>query len=373
MSVPEYVFTHRIQEFYDELRSGRNLWKVDETLGFVDEKGRTMIKRWLQDPRYTWTFGRGFTILQQAPPIVSLVVDSDSDRSYMLGNYSSQGIDYEPDLVTPQNAWTQNARLKTGSFLLVMTAPNADMLTAMYCLIERALYEGETANLGEENIIQFYDYGISELRYSGTDVRPDQSYIPTAAWARTLRINCMYQHTWTGRNYSDKGFVFSIDLGNIYAQDDLVSNSPVFVDGNPSTTSSTQTTFMNAPGINMFGQTIDDETVILTTDSLAPSIDNVLVCLPNSALMFSVTVGANIVGRSSAIWKFAGILRRYETADSTHLIGITTYDVVSDAVFERTYIDIDVDHTLGALQISATGDLTQVIKWEANIQAKELI
>lgn len=372
MSVPEYVFTHRIQEFYDELRSGRNLWKVDETLGFVDEKGRNMIKRWLQDPRYAWTFGRGYTILQQAPPIVSLVVDSDSDRSYMLGNYANQGIDYEPDLITPQSAWTQNARLKSGSFLMVMTAPNADMLTAMYCLIERALYEGETANLGEENIIQFYDYGISELRYSGTDVRPDQSYIPTATWARTLRINCMYTHTWTGRNYNNTGFVFSIDLGNIYTQDDEYQKYPAFVDGNPSTKSSAQTTFMNAPGINLTGQTTDNQTIILTMDEQLPSLDNVLVCPAHTALMFSVTVGANIVGRSSAIWKFAGIIRRYESTIGTHLIGITTYDVVSDDIFETTYIDIDVDTTLGALKISATGTTDQVIKWEANVQVKEL-
>lgn len=373
MSVPEYVFQHRIQEFYDELKSGRNLWKIDETLGFVDEKGRNLIKKWIQDPRFPWTFGRGYTVLQQAAPVISLVVDADSDRSYMLGNYAGDGTDYEPDGTTPQSSWTQNARLKTGSFLIVMTAPNADMLTAMYALIERALYEGETANLGEENIIQFFDYGISELRYSGTDIRPDQSYIPTNTWARTLRIGCTYLHTWTGRSFGSGGYAFSIDLGNVYATDDTeIQRNPQFVDGYPAIQSSAEQTYMNAPGVNLYGKTIDATTAILTTDGMGMSTDNSLVLTNNSALMFSATIGANIIGISSAIWKFAGIIRRYDTPESTHLIGITTYDVVADPIFEETYIDIDVDLELGALKISAKGVNTQIIDWNANIQTKEL-
>jgi hypothetical protein len=243
----------------------------------------------------------------------------------------------------------------------------------MYCLIERAMYEGETANMGEENIIQFYNYGISELRYSGTDVRPDQSYIPTGTWARTLRINCTFQHHWTGRNYDKNGYVFSIDLGNVYAQDDLLQKNPEFVENAPAIQASRGTTFLNAPGINLIGKTTDSQTVILTMDGLLPSLDNVLTVGQHTALMFSVSVGANIIGISSAIWKFAGIIRRYDSTASTHLIGITTYDVVADSVFEPTYIDIDVDTNMGALKISATGVSDYVIDWEANIQLKELV
>lgn len=373
MSVPEYVFLHRIQEFYDQLRSGKNLWKIDETLNFVDERGRQMIKRWIQDERFPWTFGRGYTILQQTAPVVSLVVDADSDRSYMLGNYAGQGIDYEPDAVTPQMHWIESARLKSGSFIIVMTAPNSDVLTAMYCLIERALYEGETAPLNEENIIQFYDYNISELRYSGSDIRPDQSYIPTNTWARTLRISCTYMHTWTGRVYSKNGYMFSIDIGNVYNGDDQIQFNPTIVDGNPAITSSKQETYIDVPGVNLYGTTVDTETVVLTTDKQDPSLDNVLVVPSNTALMFSVTIGANILGAASAVWKFAGIIRRYDSENTTHLIGITAYDVVSDIMFETTYVEIDVDHSLGALQITATGANTRTISWNANIQTKELI
>jgi len=215
MSVPEYVFKNRVIEFYNLLKSGQNLWKVDETLAFIDERGREMIKKWLQDDRYVWKIGSGYSVLTQPPPIISLVVDADSDRQHILGNYAGEGIGYEPDDLTPQEYWKESARLKTGTFRFVLMAPNADMLTAMYCLLERAMYEGETPPIGEENIITFSDYGIGELSYSGTDLRPDESYLPTSAFARTLSVSCTYLHTWTGRMYGKQGFALSIDVGNV--------------------------------------------------------------------------------------------------------------------------------------------------------------
>lgn len=373
MSVPEYVFLHRIQEFYDELRSGRNLWKIDETLGFVDEKGRAMIKKWIQDPRFPWTFGRGYTILQQRSPIISLVVDSASDRSYMLGNYATDGTIIDPLSEKPQAYWQENARFKTGSFLIVMTAPNSDMLTAIYCLIERALYEGESSNIGEENIIQFSDYNISELRYSGTDIRPDQSYIPTNTWARSLRINCTYLHTWSGRHYSDTGYAFSINLGNVSNTDgDIIQTNPEFVDGVPVLPTGSSLAYIPIPGTTLNGSTSNNSTSFLTSDGLAPSVDNILIVPPNTSLIFDARIGASVNGQSSALWTFSGVVRRENLPSSTVLVGLTSSNVVADTLFANTYIDIETDPTIGALNISATGADSYNITWTANIQFKEI-
>ena len=372
MSVPEYVFMHRIKEFYDELRSGRNLWKVDETLGFVDEKSRTMIKRWIQDPRFEWTFGKGYSVLQKEAPIISLVVDADADRNYMLGNYASDGIIMDADAVTPQMYYAENARFKSGTFLIVMTAPNADMLTAMYCLVERALYEGESANLGEEHIIQFNDYNISELRYSGTDVRPDQNYIPLNTWARTLKINCTYIHTWQGRIYSKNGYAFTVDLGNIYAGDDLLQKNPEFIEGYPVLPTSQSQTYTPTPGVTLTASTVGTTPVAFTADGQFPAADNILVVPANSTLVFDAAIGANINGTASAFWKFGGVVRRANALSSTTLVGITAYEVVADALFSSTYIDIDVDQSLGALKIQATGLPETSIDWSASVQFKEL-
>jgi hypothetical protein len=228
MSIPEYVFLNRLEEFYAMLKNGQNLWKIDETLNFIDEKGREMIKKWIQDDKYPWTIGRGYSVLTQNPPIISLVVDADRDREagQMIGNYAGQGIGYEPDGITPQEYWVSSARLKTGTFRFVLMAPNADMLSAMYCLLERAMYEGETPPVGEENIITFSDYGIGELYYSGSDLRPDESYVPTSAFARTLSVTCTYEHNWSGRIYGKEGFALSVDVGNVIAYDDEIRHNP---------------------------------------------------------------------------------------------------------------------------------------------------
>lgn len=114
MSVPEYVFLNRIREFYEQLRAGRNLWKIDETLHFFDERGRSMVKRWIQDEKYPWSIGRGYGLLTQQAPVISLVIQGDSDRpgGNFMGNYAEQFIEYESDQVTPRDYWQTSARIK---------------------------------------------------------------------------------------------------------------------------------------------------------------------------------------------------------------------------------------------------------------------
>lgn len=375
MSVPEYVFMHRIEEFYDQLRAGRNLWKIDETLGYIDERGREIIKKWVQDERFPWQFGRGYTLLTQPPPIVSLIIDSDSDRpsGTFLGNYAAEGIDYEPDDITPQSYWQKNARLKTGTFMFVFTAPNADMLSAMYSLVERALYEGETPPVGEENIIHFNDYGISEMRYSGGDVRPDQTFVPTASWARTLNVTCTYMHSWTGRIWGKENYVFSIDTGTIYTDEGKLQNNPILIGSNPVLEIETFPIYLSNTGIQLRASTIDNSTsVVLTADGLPYSIANVLSVPKNTTISFSILVTANANGGQYAgLWEFSGLVKREITAATTVLLGITPPRVVADNIFTTAFIDVYEDRSLGALIIAATGLPSTSIQWSARVQEQE--
>ena len=366
---------HRIEEFYDQLRNGKNLWKIDETLGYIDERGREIIKKWIQDERYPWQFGRGYSLLTQAPPIVSLIVDSDSDRpsGTFLGNYAGEGIDYEPDGVTPRSYWLENARLKTGTFMFVFMAPNADMLSAMYTLVERALYEGETAPVNEPDILQFGDYGISELRYSGGDVRPDQAFVPTASWARTLSVTCTYMHSWTGRIWGKENYVFSIDPGTVYSTDTLVQTNPPLIGNNPVLPTEVIPVYLSNTGIQLRASTSDSyNSVVLTADGQPYSIANVLSVPKNTTISFSILVTANANnGQYAGLWEFSGLVKREVTAATTALLGITPPRVVADRIFSTAYIDVYEDRSLGALIIAATGVPSTSIQWSARVQEQE--
>lgn len=377
MSVPEYVFLNRVREFYEELRSGRNLWKIDEALHFIDERGRTMIKRWVQDERYPWTIGRGYTILAQPAPIVSLVVQGDSDRpgGYFIGNYAGDGIEYEPDGTTPQEYWNSSGRLKNGSFLFIITAPNIDMLNAMYCLLERALYEGESPPVNEPNIICFNDYGIGELSYRGADVRPDQSYLPTNTFARMLTVSCTYSQIWSGKLFGKSGYAFSIDIGNVYAYDnENIQTNPVIIDGIPALPlSSPSSPSTSGGGVTFTTSTVNTLTPsVFTTDGGPQRPDNVFLVPPFTSLMFDAIIGANQQGAAAAFWKFSGIIRRENSESTTRLVGLTTPQVVADEIFADTYVDIHADTANGALIISAKGLSDEAITWKASIVAKEL-
>ena len=378
MSVPEYVFLHRIQEFYDQLRAGRNLWKIDETLDFIDERGRQMIKKWVQDPRYPWTLGRGYTILSQPAPVISLVVDSDSDRpaGNFIGQYAGSGIRYD-DEGNPKEAWEQHAKLKHGSFLFVFTAPNADMLTAMYTLVERAMYEGESPPINEKNIITFSDYGINELTYRGSDLRPDTNYLPTATFARTLNVSCSYLHTWTGRIFGKNNYVFSINIGNVYEQQDNIyiqeNPLPEYVSGaqpeiieNPITP-----IFITSPGIVLRGKTtIGNIPVYLTTNGQQPSVDNIIRIPDNTTLSFDMTITAYSSTSDTSMWKISGVISRTDGASTTALHDLTQPVVISDVIFENAYVDIYADTVNGALMVTATGIDGLALSWNATIEIR---
>ena len=363
MSIPEYVFIHRVQEFYDQLRFGKNLWKIDETLNFIDEKGREIVKRWIQDERYKWTLGRGYSVLTQPAPLISLVVDGDHDRpsGQVLGNYADDGISYNEEGVA-QEYWQQNVRLKTGTFMFVLIAPNSDMLNAMYCLLERALYEGESAPINEPGIISFENYGITELSYSGSDIRPDQNYAPTSTFARTLSVSCTYPHNWSGRIFGTDGYAFSIDFGDIYEDGTQDQQTPLSIVSN------------DLPGVSLSAVSFGSTTpVIMTTNGNIPSIDNLLVVPENTALIFDATIGAvTTSGGAAGLWRFAGVIRRETTTYSTKLVGVTTPTVVADSQFAQTYVEVYENTSIGALMISVSGAPNIELYWNANVQTKEI-
>lgn len=215
MSLPEYVFFERVRHFYEELRTGKTLYKVDEVLYFLDDKSLEMTKRWLVDDRFQWNIGKGWSMLTQAPPVVAMTLDSEQDHMQFIGNLTGEENEYDSqgNIIAWSNTY---GRLKSGNINFFLLAPNSDMITAMYLLVQRALSEGESPTQDQPGLRSFEWYGISQLRYNGTDIRPDQTTLPTMMFARTLSVSCTYLMRWADKKYADEeGFVSSIDLGNV--------------------------------------------------------------------------------------------------------------------------------------------------------------
>lgn len=214
MSVAEYVFLNRINDFYKRMRAGEFSEKLDEIFYFLDEKSKVMTKKWLMDDRFEWTIGRGWSLLTQTPPIVAQTLEMESDRQQVIGNHMGEDTSYDAD----GNETVHHdihGRIKTARFTFFLLAPNSDMITAMYLVIQRALSEGETPTSSEPYIIPYEQMGITDLYYSGGDLRPDQNFLPNIAFARSLTITCNYIHQWRGGSFGKYGFVSSIELGTV--------------------------------------------------------------------------------------------------------------------------------------------------------------
>lgn len=219
MPMPEYVFHARIVDFYERMRSGKNLHKLDEVFYFLDEKSLTMTKKWLMDERFPWTIGKGWGLLTQTPPLVAMTLEAESDRDggMAIGNISNYaGTVYED---TPEKNpimyFEEHGRLKNARFNFILVAPSSDMISAMYLLMIRALMEGESPPIDEPHIIPYESYGIGELHYSGSDIKPNNEFLPTVAFARTITVQCTYLQFYRGVSLGNNGFASSIDIGNV--------------------------------------------------------------------------------------------------------------------------------------------------------------
>ena len=214
MSVAEYVFINRITDFYKRMRAGEFPEKLDEIFYFLDEKSKVMTKKWLMDDRFEWTIGKGWSLLTQTPPIVAQTMDIESDRQQVLGNYMGESTSYDKNGDETEH-FQGFGRIKTARFNFFLVAPNSDMITAMYLVLQRALAEGESPTLNEPYIVPYEQMGITELSYSGGDLRPDQNFLPNVAFARTLTVTCSYIHQWRGSSFGKYGFVSNIEIGNV--------------------------------------------------------------------------------------------------------------------------------------------------------------
>lgn len=217
MSLPEYVFFERVRNFYEELRTGKSIDKVDEVLYFLDAKSVEITKKWLTDERFPWNIGKGWSMLTQTPPVVAMTLDNEQDHpgGQFIGNYTGEYTEFDTagEIMSYSETY---GRMKTGTINFFLLAPNADMITAMYLLVQRALVEGESPTINQPGMHSFEHYGISHLRYSGSDIRPDQNMLPSMMFARTLSVSCSYLNIWAGTKYGNtEGFITSIDLGTV--------------------------------------------------------------------------------------------------------------------------------------------------------------
>ena len=217
--MPEYALFNRVSDFYERIRAGKNLHKLDEIFYFLDEKSLEMTKRWIMDERFPWSIGKGWSLLSAQPPLVMMTMDAEQDRpgGQIIGNWAGDGVNGFTDSLgrfTPANAYEGYGRLMHATFNFFLVAPNADMISAMYLLTQRALLEGESPPNDESDIIPFDFYGIGELHYSGSDVRPDQNFLPNVAFGRSLSVSCTYLQQWRGKSFGKNGFISSIDVNS---------------------------------------------------------------------------------------------------------------------------------------------------------------
>lgn len=98
-----------------------------------------------------------------------------------------------------------------------------------------------------------------------------------------------------------------------------------------------------------------------------------VILKPNTCVTFNAIIGATILGNKAAVWEFNGIVRRGISPSSIKLLGVNAVKVVADDdTFADTYIDIDVDRILGALEVRSYSASHQNIHWDADIQIKQV-
>lgn len=98
-----------------------------------------------------------------------------------------------------------------------------------------------------------------------------------------------------------------------------------------------------------------------------------IVLQPYTSVTFVAMIGANVNGSSSAFWQFNGTARRLDLPGTVELTGINGVQVVADdVIFKNTYIDIDVDLSLGALRIRSFNNPAENIFWDADVAINQI-
>jgi len=121
------------------------------------------------------------------------------------------------------------------------------------------------------------------------------------------------------------------------------------------------------------GSTSDTTPLVLTSNGLAVSSQNIPILSANSSWIFDIKVAANYTGSKAALWVFTGLMRKASTNASTYMVGLIDSKSISDPDLEDIQITIDANTTHGGISVQVTGIASTLLHWVATVQTTEVI
>lgn len=121
------------------------------------------------------------------------------------------------------------------------------------------------------------------------------------------------------------------------------------------------------------GSTSDTTPLVLTSNGLAVSSQNIPILSANSSWIFDIKVAANYTGSKAALWAFTGLMRRASTNASTYMVGLIDSKSISDPDLEDIEITIDANTSYGGISVQVKGIESTLLHWVATVQTTEVI
>jgi hypothetical protein len=121
------------------------------------------------------------------------------------------------------------------------------------------------------------------------------------------------------------------------------------------------------------GSTSDDVPLILTSNGLPVSNQNIPILSSNSSWIFDIKVAANCTGSKAALWAFTGLIRKALTNASTYMVGLIDSKSTSDPDLEDIEITIEANTTYGGINVQVKGIESTLLHWVATVQTTEVI
>jgi hypothetical protein len=130
----------------------------------------------------------------------------------------------------------------------------------------------------------------------------------------------------------------------------------------------------------MLGGFTDNNTPLRlsTNGSATPSASNQIAAGDNSSMWFKGTVMArNQVTKDTAVWSFEGLLKQDVGSTTTDFVPPGVLPVVSLVTATSTATDtwavaLDIDNITGCLVVSATGDVSNSLRWGGRVETIEI-
>lgn len=142
----------------------------------------------------------GYPRDQTTLPCYVIVLAPESEVPMGLGDDEGdfEGLEYDDELVTPENEAKQNLAIKkmspfldgvymASSYRIECWSDNADLTSYMYAILKWCIWTSRSDMLKR---------GWIDIKISGTDMEPTPDYMPMFIYRRTLQLSLMYENKY---------------------------------------------------------------------------------------------------------------------------------------------------------------------------------